>query len=471
MRGIAWRAGGHAIGVFLAVVGGAVAFRHLGVVDSGRLITVISLVAIVGGISDLGLSSVATREYSVLPPGERETAMRLILGLRLAFAAAGILAATLFCVIAGYPRVMVVGAAIAGSSLLLSVVQQNLGVLLVASLRLVWVAALSVLAQLGIAVGYVALSVIGAGLLPFYAVPLFALAPVLAVTFLLVRGAIPGSPIWNVSAWRGALGEILPYSVAVVFYVLYFRFAVVSVSLLSSEEETGYYAASFRIIEASTLIPALLASSAFPLLARTARDDRERLVHAVGRLLHGMLILGVWLTVGLLLGAPLAIDVVAGPQFEPAVAPLRIQAFALLGTCVVAVCGYGLLSLRRHRVILVANGVTLMFAILLSLTLVPRYGAVGAAISLTAAEISLAVGYAFALERSDPGFLRRQAIALRVVVAGALAVGVALALGVGVIAAVLAATAVYAISLVVLRALPSELKGALVGRVTDSTAA
>lgn len=460
IRGMALRGCGYAVGLLLAIVAGAAAFRSLGVVDSGRLITVLSLVAIVGGISDLGLSSLATREYAVLQPGERDLAMRHILGLRLAFAAVGILAATLFAVAAGYPPVMVVGAVIAGSALLIAVVQQNLGVLLTATLRLGWVTALSILGQLGIAVGFVALSLVHADLTAFFAVPAVALAPVLVLTFVLVRGTIPGMPIWGLHVWRGMLREILPYSVAVVFYVLYFRFAVISVSLLSSEQQTGYYAASFRIIEALALIPALLASSAFPLLARAARDDRERLGDAITRLLHGMLILGAWLTVGLFLGAPLAIDIVAGPEFEPAVEPLRIQSIALLGTSILAVCGYGLLAIRRHRAILLANALSLALAGVLSVILVPRDGAIGAAISLTAAELGLAVGCGIALTRSDPTLLVRLGTATRILIAAAIALAVPLVLGFGSIVAVLVATSIYLAALLFLRALPPGLSQA-----------
>jgi len=471
IRGIGVRAGGYAVGVLLGIVSAAVALRYLGVVDSGRLITVLALVAIVGGISDLGLSTLAVREYATSRPDEREEAMRNILGLRLTLALAGVVGATLFAAAAGYPTVMVAGTAIAGSSLFVTVVQQNLAVSLYARLRLGWVAVLTLIGHLGIAVGFVALSLTGAGLIAFYAVPALALVPVLLLTFMLVRGTMPVLPSWMVGVWRGTVRDILPYSVAAVFYVLYFRFAVVSVSLLSSEKETGYYAASFRIVDVLSMVPPLLASSAFPLFARAARDDRDRLNYAIGRLSQGMLILGAWIAVMLGLGAPLAIDVVGGPDFDPAVAPLRIQAIALLGTSLLAVWGYGLLSLGRYRAILLGNGVAVAFAGALSLALVPRHGAVGAAISLTAAELGLALAYGLALRRSDPGLLRRLAGIPRVLVAAGLALGVPLALGLDDVIAVLLASAIYAIALVALRAIPSELKGALLGRVTGPPAA
>ncbi|MDP9224580.1 MAG: hypothetical protein M3P18_12140, partial [Actinomycetota bacterium] len=202
IRGMLLRAGGYVVGVVLGIVSGAVVLRHLGVVDSGRLITILALVTIVGGLSDLGLSSLAVREYATREPRERVDAMRNILGLRLALAAIGILAATMFALVAHYPAVMVVGTAIVGSSLLVGVVQQNLAVSLSTTLRLGWVTVLTLLGQLGIATGFVILSLTGAHLTAFFAVPAVALIPVLILTFLLVRRTTTMLPAWKGGAWR-----------------------------------------------------------------------------------------------------------------------------------------------------------------------------------------------------------------------------------------------------------------------------
>ena len=465
IRGMALRAGGYAVGVLLAMVSGAVALRYLGVIDAGRLITVLALTTIVGGLSDLGLSSIAVREYSTLGTSQREEAMRHILGLRLSLTIVGVIAATLFAVLADYPRVMVVGTLISGTALFLVAVHQTLTVPLSTGLRLGWVTALTLFAQLGIAIGFVGLSIVGAGLTTFYAVQVLALIPVVVLAFLLVRGTISIRPAWKPQAWRRRMRDILPYSVAVVLYILYFRFALIAVSLLSSEEETGYYAASFRILDVLTLVPALLAASAFPLLARAAHDDRERLYHAIGRLSQGMLILGAWIGVAIGLAAPLAIEIVAGPEFEPAVEPLRIQAVALLGASLLAVWGYGLLSLARHRAIMLANAVSVALAATLSIALVPRYGAVGAAITLTVAELGLAAGYGAALARSYPGLLRRLGAAPRILAAAGLALAVPLLLGLEGVLAVLVGTALYTLALLAFRAIPVGLRSALLGHI------
>src|SRR5262245_10817474 len=84
IRGSALRAGGYLLGVGLTVGSAALLFRHLGVDDGGRYVTVLSLVAIVGGITDLGLSAIGVRELAIREGHERERLLSNLVGLRIA---------------------------------------------------------------------------------------------------------------------------------------------------------------------------------------------------------------------------------------------------------------------------------------------------------------------------------------------------------------------------------------------------
>ena len=64
-RGALARAAGYAAGQALSVGAAALLFRHLGVVDAGRYVTVLSLVAVVQGLADAGLNTLGTRELAV----------------------------------------------------------------------------------------------------------------------------------------------------------------------------------------------------------------------------------------------------------------------------------------------------------------------------------------------------------------------------------------------------------------------
>ena len=72
-----------------------------------------------------------------------------------------------------------------------------------------------------------------------------------------------------------------------------------------------------------------------------------------------MLLAGVGVALALFLGAEFAVDLVAGADFDAAVDVLRVLAFALMGTFVIAARGYSLLSLGRLRAMLVSNAIAL----------------------------------------------------------------------------------------------------------------
>ena len=103
------------------------------------------------------------------------------------------------------------------------------------------------------------------------------------------------------------------------------------------------------------------------------------------------------------LGSQLAIDVLAGPEFAPAVDILRIQAPAALATFAAVACAYPLLSLHRHREVLIACSVGLVVTFAALFALVPPFEGEGAGAATLLAEIGVAVTMAALLVRSHEG--------------------------------------------------------------------
>lgn len=457
IRGSVLRLGGYVLGALASVAASAFVIRHLGLVDTGRYVTVMSLVVIAGSIADLGLSAVGVREYAVRAADERHRLLRNVLGMRLVFVVIGVALATVFAAAAGYTPVMVVGTVLAGVGMAIYVAQQSLVIPLHVRLRFGTIAGLVLAGQVGTAITAGLLAVAGAGLLAFFAMTIPVMLAVLVPTVLLGGSELRALPAFDAPEWRRLLRRVLPFSAAVVLAVLYFRVAQVMVSLLSDADETGYFGVSFRVLEAMTAIPALLVSTALPILARAARDDAIRFTYAARRLAETMLIAGLGVALVLFLGAPFCIRVVAGPGFEPSVDVLRILAFALVGTFVIAARGYALLSLDSMRPILVSNGVALAVVVAAGVPLIVARGAVGAAITLLVAELVLAACYEIALTRRRPAMRPAAGFVARVVLAAAVAVFPVLALGVGSLAAAAIGGAVYVAMLVALRTVPAEL--------------
>jgi O-antigen/teichoic acid export membrane protein len=402
IRGGILRVGGYVAGILLLLVAIPFLTRHLGPDGFGRYVTVLSLIAIVAMVSDAGLTVVGVREYAVRDAVRRERLVRNLVGLRAMVAAIGVAGATLFALVAGYSAAMVVGTALAGTGLVLMVVQQAYTVSLQGDLRLGLVTAFDLLRQSLTVVGILALVAADAGLVSFFALSVPVALAVLSFTALAVRRRTVVRPSFDPGEWRFLIRQTLPLAVATSFGAFFYRIAIIMMSLIATAEETGYFSASFRIVEAIIVVPGLVTAAAFPILARAAHDDRDRLVHSMQRLFEVAVILGTWTAVSIVLGAEPAIRFVGGPEFESAVPVLRVQGIALASSFLVAVWAAGLWALHEQRGLAWANGVGVVAAAGLTAALIPGSGALGAAIAMTIAEALLAATYAIVLLRGRP---------------------------------------------------------------------
>ena len=65
IRGSVLRSGAYGATVMLGILSAALMTRHLGVAAFGQYVTVLSIVTVATGLSDVGMSNIGVREYSV----------------------------------------------------------------------------------------------------------------------------------------------------------------------------------------------------------------------------------------------------------------------------------------------------------------------------------------------------------------------------------------------------------------------
>jgi O-antigen/teichoic acid export membrane protein len=156
-----------------------------------------------------------------------------------------------------------------------------------------------------------------------------------------------------------------------------------------------------------------------------------------------------------MVGAPVAIAVVAGPQFGGSIDVLRLHAVALLPTAVIAFAGYGLMSLAEFRVILVCNIIGLLATAVLAAVLGSAYGAIGAAVGNLAGESTLAFLFVSALMRRRFQFQWR--VPLLAGVAAVLTAVVGLVIPAAHVVQLLVATVLFGVLTLGLGLVPEEL--------------
>jgi O-antigen/teichoic acid export membrane protein len=454
-RGGGLRVGGYLVGVLVGALAAALLFRHLGKTNVGLYTLAVSLVAIVGAFSDLGLTAIGVREISTLPPEEGWSLARDLLGLRITLTVVGVAVVTAIAWVA-YSGTLAAGVALAGTGLLVQAVQDNFSIPLTVGLRLGWMAALDLSRQLLTTLLTVVLVLLGAGLVPFLGISIPVGLVVLPVTVVLVRGVRTLAPTFAWRRWRRLVGAMLPFAVAVAASALYLRVALLLVSALSDRTQLDYFGVSFRIVEVLTLVPGLLVSSAFPIFARAAGSDHDRLGYGLGKVFDVSLILGAWVAVSIAVGAPLAMAVIGGPEFKDAAPVLAVQGVTLGAMFVSLVWANGLLSMGLYRQIMVLNVSALIGNALLVALLIPIDGAQGAAIGTAIAEIAVGIAQALTVIHGRPQLKPSLRVVPPVALAAALGLLPLALVGLPDIVRLCISTALFGVCMIATRAIPRE---------------
>jgi O-antigen/teichoic acid export membrane protein len=456
IRGGVLRLVGYVAGLLTSLVAASVLLRYLNPDDYGRYAVVLQLTAITAGLSDAGLATLGTRELALREPGpDRDAYLRNMMGVRIALAIVGTTLACTYAALGGIGPGLIVATLVMSLALLIQSIQSSLSTALLARLRLGAVTTADFLRQSVSSVGIVVLVLVGASLNAFFWVAVLGALAALVFTIVIVHGDVPLRPAYDRVAWRGLLANTVPFALAAAVGAIYFRVVILVVQLRSTPTQVGLFGASFRIIEVLVIVPFLVVSSAFPIFARAASTDVDRLGYALQRMLDACLILGATMALLLMVGAPVALRIVAGPQYQAAAGVLRWHGLALLFSCCAAVFGYGLLSLRAYRGLLAANFAALVVNIVAAVILVPLDGAQGGALSTLAGEVTLVCVGAFALARARGGVRLTLVGGPRLALAAALAAAPVLVLKP--LPATIAAAAIFGVLVLVLRVVPQEL--------------
>lgn len=396
LRVLAW--GGSAV---LSLVSIPLLVRHLGVPEFGRYVAVMAVVNIAALGSDLGLTSLALRDWGALEPAERAPRLRALVRLRLGIVALAAACAVIFAAAAGWPGRQVGGTAIAAAGIFGQVVIDFATVALAGSLRFGRLATVELArAALGTLL-IAALVIAGAGLLAFFVAWSVA---ALAGALLALRVARPLlSGIWRgnaASGPRALLRETATYTAASMLHVVYFRTGVLVVSVASSARQAGLFGAVFRISEFAAAVGSAVAGALTPLLAHAERTDSRRLRREALRMVATATGVGVVAALVLGLGAPVIMPLLGGDALQGSVPVMRIAAPALVATFASFAIGAVLLVLRRYRELFAVNLGALGVVLALALALVPAHGAKGAAVAVLCGEWCIALGQALALWRA-----------------------------------------------------------------------
>ncbi len=184
---------------------------------------------------------------------------------------------------------------------------------------------------------------------------------------------------FNLGVWKKFFSMSWPLALAGFFATIYGQIDSVMMGYWGQITQTGWYNAAYRIIGA-TLIPVnLLGASFFPMLSNLLKEPKEKLQRAWDYYLQLMIFLAVPLVIGGIILASEIIRFVYGTEYLASITAFQILMFTV---------GFSFLISPFYQIIVVFNHQKKFFWIsligalvnfILNLIIIPKYSLYGAA--------------------------------------------------------------------------------------------
>ena len=235
----------------------------------------------------------------------------------------------------------------------------------------------------------------GGGITGMFAVEAASSAVILAWTILLARRALGDvvqgtGPARDLRRRTARIAGLVTIGVALDL-VVWKRSEFLFLQGFSTDEQIAFYSVAFAVVTAAVRLPGAVADVLAPAFANLmGAGETERIKLGFERSMRLLVLVCLPLVAATLALGPDAVEAVWGEGFADVRAPLLIMAGASLLLPIVDLSYALFLGLGRLRLPLVTNGFAALVNVALGLLLIPRHGAVGAALANSGAQLAAA---------------------------------------------------------------------------------
>lgn len=395
--------------------------KFLSVEGYGQYVSVYEFLAFFGIMADLGLFTIAVREMAK-EEEKKEFILGNILTLRTLLATtAMLLASAAAFLIPQYDGTYIpVGVAIASIAVFFSIIQGTVSSILQVNLKMQYPTLGLVLGKL-VTVGYM-VYVVYYGFTEPSAQAFYHLlwAGVLGNGLMLLVTIFFASKYatirfrFDFEYWKATLWRTLPYGLALVLNMVYFRIDSIMLLFLKNTTEVGLYGVPMRILDILSIIPVYFMNSVLPILTRQLKENVGKAKETVQHAFDFLMVLAMPIVVGAQVLAYPLIFVISSPEFLSRLdegfygsdIALKILVFAMLFSFISSAFTFTLIAIGNQSKLLYISAVGAVFNIVANFLVIPTWGFRGAAFTSVLSEIIVVTLAYLMLRRHFPVRLR-----------------------------------------------------------------
>ncbi len=386
--GIGLMLGARALILGLQLVVLALVARRLGPAAFGTLQLAIAIFTYVGFATDLGLTTVGTRE----------SARRNVAALRGSFL---------------WNRLALGGVAftlIAAMLLVLPMPEENRSLVLVLCIgvaanlygfrflaqgmeRFRLLATADVVAALVQLAGVALLvhgpdNLVGAGIAMI-------LAPLVSTLILLIQPEVSSLARPRSGTSLGLLKIALPLGASAIAVQLYYNSDSILLGVMRGVADVGWYGAAYRVVYAVLAVTLAVHVVILPMLARLVTSDPAQVGPLLAASSRALMVFAVPCAIGLSLTSAPVVTTLFGSAYAPSATPLAILAWVSLTVSANAPFGALMLARGQDRPYLLVTAGGAILSIGANLLVIPRFGMTGAALVTVLQEVFVLAGFAW----------------------------------------------------------------------------
>lgn len=361
--------------------------RYLGAEDLGTLNFAIAFASIFGLISDFGLTSLIVREVSRnLSQAPKYLGTTLIMKILLSIVNFGAVAIAINILDYSEPTIRIVyiialyNIATNFTYLFYSIFQaferfefQSLGIIINSTLMIagVFFAVEQKLDLIYFAFLYLIVNTI-----------------TLAYSFFICLRKF-ANPVLNIdwAFWKQTISESVPFWLNTVFILIYFKIDMVMLSIMKGDSVVGWYAASYRLIDALALLPAVLMNTMYPVFSKFYVSSKDSLDFAFKMSLKLLTVISIPIGIGTTILAERIITLIYGVEYSPSTIALQILIWASVLSFINYTPATYLNSINRQRTLMIFTFTGAIINLILNFILIPQFSYEGAAVATVFTEL------------------------------------------------------------------------------------
>lgn len=412
MSNFGWLAADRGIRLLLGVFVGSWVARYLGREDFGLLSYALAFAGVFAALAPLGLEAIAVREI-IRDPNQGGKWVGTVVGFRAAAALIfAFVGSALILVLRPHDfRALWLIAILGAGAIFQALDSGELWFQAHAQMRrLVLPRLILLVAMNGLKVGAI---LAGAGVLWFALLTVVEQAVSGGLSWIFARRAlgVKNPPVFEIArGWR-ALRVCWPLAASALAVVLYMKSSQLVVGQMMGDSALAIYAAAARVPDAALFVPMILASSLLPWLLRSQAQGAADYRAVRLRYFRLNALLGWGICLPLCVGAAGVVELLFGTPYREAGPVMAVYVWSLLFVFLGVARAQHLYNENRTHISLWYSLVGLAVNLLGCLLLIPRWGAMGAAVATVLSQMASAFLSSF-LHRDTREIGREQWLAL-----------------------------------------------------------